>query len=155
MESIFRNVDEDRTIENSKRILGEYRGWKLKARQVTFSLQSPSYEWGPKGQSYENTVDEKHARKMTAEDMFHLTERVIKAVEVDDGTAIYSKLLWFKYINHWTNVKCAERLNLPERTFSTYKRTALLMFAEAYPPVIAKLVVTKYKPEERSSFSFE
>jgi len=87
--------------------------------------------------------------------MFQLTERVIRAVEIDDGTAIYSKLLWSKYVRHWTSVKCAEELGLPERTFNTYHRTALLMFAEAYPPLVAKLVVTKYESEKRSSFTFQ
>lgn len=63
---------------------------------------------------------------MTAEEMYQLIERVIKVVDIEDETALYSKLLWFKYVNHWISVKCAEELKIPERTFNTYHRISFI-----------------------------
>lgn len=155
MNSIFRGIDEDRTIENSKRVLGEYLRWKLKARRVDFSLQSPAMDGMPKSESFENHVEQKHVNKINAEFMATLVEKVIKAIEVDDQTAIYSQLLWFKYIKRWTNVKCAEELNwLPDRTFDRYHREALLMFAEVYPGAVEELIVKKYDPQEKADYGW-
>lgn len=147
LKSIFKNVDEDRTIENAKRVLSDYRKWVLRARRVSFSLQSPTMDGMPKSPSYGNHIEEKHVNKLDAEFMASLVTNVIAAIEVDEGTAVYSKLLELKYIKRYTNVKCARLLdNLPDRTFDKYHRQALLMFAEVYPDAVEDLIVHKYKP---------
>lgn len=147
MNNIFKNVDEDRTIENAKRVLGDYRKWLLRARRVSFSLQSPTMDGMPKSPSYGNHEEEKHVNKSNADFMAHLVTEVIKAIEVDEGTAVYSKLLELKYIKHYTNVKCARLLDdMPDRTFDKYHRQALLMFAEVYPAPVEDLIVHKYEP---------
>ncbi|WP_369957247.1 ArpU family phage packaging/lysis transcriptional regulator [Levilactobacillus brevis] len=157
MESIFKNVDEDKTIDNAKRVLGEYRRWKLKARRVSFSLQSPTYDGMPKSPNYENTADAKHVNRLNAQFMYTLVEKVIDAAgEIDDSTAVYSKILLYKYIYGWTNVKCAQRLDsMAERTFDRYLREALLTFAEIYPDAVEDLIAKKYKPDQHVNFSFE
>lgn len=156
MESIFKDVDEDRTIVNAKRVLGDYYKWKLRARRVSFSLQSPAMDGMPKSPSYGNHVEEKHVNKMNAEFMANLVINVIKAIEIDDKTAIYTQLLQLKYINRYTNVKCAQELdNLPDRTFDKYHREALLLFAEIYPDAVENLIVHKYEPVKQLDITIE
>lgn len=156
MESIFKDVDEDRTIVNAKRVLGDYYKWKLRARRVSFSLQSPTMDGMPKSPSYGNHVEEKHVNKMNAEFMANLVINVIKAIEIDDKTAIYTQLLQLKYINRYTNVKCAQELdNLPDRTFDKYHREALLLFAEIYPDAVENLIVHKYEPVKQLDITIE
>ena len=157
MDSIFRNVDEDATIDNAKRVLGDYRRWKLKARRVSFSLQSPTYDGMPKSPNYENTADQKHVNRLNAQFMYTLVEKVIDAVgEIDDHAAVLSKVLLYKYIYGWTNVKCVQELDsMAERTFDRYLREALLTFAEIYPDGVEDLIVKKYKPDQRAEFTFE
>lgn len=124
---------------------------------MSFSLQSPTYDGMPKSPNYENTADTKHVNRINAQFMYTLVERVIdSAGEIDDSTAVYSKILLYKYIYGWTNVKCAEELDsMAERTFDRYLREALLTFAEIYPDTIEDLIVKKYKPDQRTQFTFE
>ncbi|WCJ46954.1 hypothetical protein OE230_08310 [Levilactobacillus brevis] len=44
MESIFKNVDEDKTIEKAESVLKDYWKWKLRARRARFNLQSPAMD---------------------------------------------------------------------------------------------------------------
>lgn len=156
MESIFKDVDEERTILNAKRVLGEYWKWKLKARRVSFSIQSPAMDGMPKSQSYGNHVEEKHVNKMNAQFMANLVINVIKAIEIDDKTAIYTRLLELKYIRRYTNVKCAQELaGLPSRTFDKYHREALLLFAEIYPDRVEDLIVHRYPPLKQAEITVE
>ena len=66
MESIFKNVDEDKTIEKAESVLKDYWKWKLRARRARFNLQSPAMDGMPQSPSFENHVDEKHVNKLNA-----------------------------------------------------------------------------------------
>lgn len=156
MESIFRGVDEDRTIANAKRVLREYYKWRLRARRVSFSLQSPAMDGMPKSPSYGNHVEDKIVGKANDEFMANLVVNVIKAIEIDDKTSTYSRLLQLKYIRRYTNVKCAQELNnLPDRTFDKYHREALLLFAEVYPDAVEDLIVHKYEPVKQPQITIK
>lgn len=158
MESIFRNVDEDKTIEKAETVLKDYWKWKLRARRARFNLQSPSMDGMPQSPSFENHVDEKHVNKLNAEFMANLVVNVIKAVGIDEQTDRYSRALYFFYIKRYSKVKCMACMDhISDKTFDKYLHEGQLAFAEVYPDAVENLIVKKprhYEPEERVDFSF-
>lgn len=145
----FRNIDEDKTIENAKRVLNEYSQWRLKARRVSFDLQSPSMDGMPKNHSFVNHEVEKHANKDNAEFMASMVINVINAIgEVDEVTEYYAGILKMIYVKHYSNIRCMQELGLSEKTFYRYRRTAYLAFASVYPPKLEKLLVHNSVPNK-------
>lgn len=147
MESIFKNVDEERTIANAKRVLKKYRIWRLRARKVNFNLQSPAIDGMPKSPSYGNTIEDKQSEKNNANFMADLIIDVINSITVDEQTATYSELLKLFYIKRYSKTRCMVELNISDKTFNKHLKQAELMFAEMYPEETENLIVKKYNPE--------
>jgi len=147
LDSIFKNVDEDRTIDNAKRVLGDYWKWRLRARRINFNLQSPAMDGMPKSPSYSNHNEDKQVIKANADFMANLVVQVIGAIAYDEVSEVYSKLLKLFYVQRFSKTKCMVNLNISDKTFDKYLKQAQLMFAEVYPDSVEDLIVKKYKPE--------
>lgn len=155
MESIFRNVDEDKTIENAEQVLKDYWRWRYKAKRVDFNLQSPAMDGMPKAQSFENTAERKHVNKSNASFMANLVVNVINSLTIDEGTEKYTAVLNLFYIKRYTKTHCMNEMQISDKTFDKYLREAQLIFAEMYPDAVQDLIVRKYEPEKKHSFKFE
>ena len=147
MESIFKDVDEERTIANAERVLKGYWKWRLRARRVNFNLQSPAMDGMPKSPSYGNHIEDKQVSKANDDFMANLVVKVIEAVTIDEETEKYSELLMLLYVKRYSKTKCMISLNISDKTFNKYLKQAQLMFAEIYPDGVEDLIVKKYEPE--------
>lgn len=136
MDSLFPQVDRDRTVENCKHFLGSVFPRMLRASGLTSTnydamiaeLRSPAMDGMPKSPSKLNNADATIIRRAYAQ---QIVERTVEAIGRCDR--IGKELLSMRYLNNYTDTMCYMSIGYSRsHYFEHIKPSALLQFADTY-----------------------
>lgn len=136
MDSLFPQVDRDRTVENCKHFLGSVFPRMLRASGLTSTnydamiaeLRSPAMDGMPKSPSKLNNADATIIRRAYAQ---QIVERTVGAIGRCDS--IGKELLSMRYLNNYTDTMCYMSIGYSRsHYFEHIKPSALLQFADTY-----------------------
>lgn len=136
MDSLFPQVDRDRTVENCKHFLGSLFPRMLRASGLTSAnydamiagLKSPAMDGMPKSPTKLNNADATIVRRVYAQ---QIVKRTVEAIDRCDNVS--KELLSMRYLDNYTDTMCYMTIGYSRsHYFDHIKPSALLQFADTY-----------------------
>lgn len=126
--SLFREVDEEKTIKNAKKVLRSLPRLARVAGKSLGELKSPSSDGMPKSPNFENTLETRIVAKLTAE---QVVKRSIEAISHCDEVS--KTILSNLYLDGYTDTMCYMDTGYSRSYYFDHaKPVAILQFADAY-----------------------
>lgn len=139
------SIDDDATAKNAEALLLEYpHYWRL-ARQASYGLQSPKMDGMPRSDSAVNKSDLAIIGNIDAQQWVHICNKVLEDMEQTQWgkTQRWHAILREKYVRGLPDYTVMSNLNIEKSQYYDERRDALVAFAEMWPPVLNKLVVSR------------
>lgn len=131
-------VDEDKSIENAKEILSNYRRLSRMAGQKLTDIQSPTFDGMPKASSYDNRIETKIVDHIDAEAIINNCQQAMSIMNKTSYWVLYYTYFCEPALTHY---QIAAKVGYAAGSIDKLKLRGLLEFAEAYPG--EKLLVFK------------
>ena len=136
MDSLFPQIDKDKTVENCKHFLGSVFPRMLRISGLTSAnydamiagLKSPAMDGMPKSPTKLNNADTTIVRRAYAQ---QIVKRTVEAIGRCNNVS--KELLSMRYLDNYTDTMCYMSIGYSRsHYFDHIKPSALLQFADAY-----------------------
>lgn len=136
--SLWGSLDRKETAKNAERVLSDFHHRKQRARAWSTALQSPQITDMPSSEPIGNPTEKKIVNHLSDDEFVARCIQIVEAIEDDTQRGV----LTYTYIKPLSSVELiAERLAISRQSYYRYKESALVAFAELWPPIPSELLV--------------